>query len=76
MIVNKSRYCDGCRDRVAVKHFIRWHTVKDFVTIRSDAVPTYVNEEDATTPGKLHYCETCWNTITEKLPFESEVLPF
>ena len=76
MIVNKSKYCNGCHDRVAVKYRILWNTVKDYVTIRGDDVPTYANYEDATTHVKLHYCRECWNTITKELPFESEVLPF
>ena len=75
MIVHKSKYCDGCHDRVAVKYCILWNTVKDYVTIRGDDVPTYANYEDATTPVKLHYCRTCWNTITKELPFKSEVEP-
>jgi hypothetical protein len=76
MIINKSKYCNGCYNRVATKHFILWYTVKDFVTILGDQVPTYINYEAATTPVRIHYCMDCWNTITKKLPFESEVLPF
>ena len=76
MVVNKSKYCDGCCERVAVKYFILWNTVKDYVTIRGDDVPTYVNYEDPTTPVRLHYCRTCWNTITKQIPFRSEVEPF
>ena len=76
MISLASKYCDGCRERVATKRWLLWHTVKDYVTIRGDDVPTYVNYEDATTPVRLHYCRTCWNTITKQLPFKSEVEPF
>ena len=76
MIISKNKCCNGCCDKVATKPFILWHTVKDYVTIRSDLVPTYVNYEDVTVPMKLHYCWECWSTITKELPFESEVLPF
>jgi hypothetical protein len=76
MIITKSKYCDGCLERVATKGCLLWHTVLDYVTIRGDDVPTYVNYEDRTTPVRLHYCRKCWDTITAKLPFESEVLPF
>ena len=73
MTVSASRYCDGCDARVATKS-IFWHTVKDYVTIRGDDVPTYVNYEDATTPVKLHYCRRCWNIITKNIPFKNEVV--
>ena len=76
MIVEKGKYCNGCRERVAVKPCILWNTVKPFVTLRADDVPTYVNYEDATTPMKLHYCCDCWKAITKELPFKSEVQPF
>lgn len=76
MIINKSKYCNGCQERIAVKGCILWRTVKDYVTIRGDDVPTYVNYEDTTTPVRLHYCRDCWSIITKELPFESEVLPF
>ena len=76
MIINKSKHCNGCMDRVALKQFILWHTVKGYVTIRGDRVPGYANYEDNTTPVKVHYCTDCWKVITENLPFESEVLPF
>ena len=76
MIAMKSKYCDGCHERVATKQCILWHTVKEYVTIRRDDVPSYANYEDATSRADLHYCKDCWNTITKQLPFESEVLPF
>ena len=66
MIVSKSKVCNSCKYTVAVKSLL-WHTVKDYVTIRSDDVPTYVNMEDNTTPGKLHYCRDCWNKITKNI---------
>lgn len=76
MIVSKSKYCDGCRERVAVKYCILWNTVKDYITLRGDDVPTYVNYEDSTTPVQLHYCKDCWKAITKNIPFKSEVEPF
>ena len=76
MIMNKSKYCNGCYERVAIKNCILWHTIKEYVTIRCDDVPTYANYEDITTTARLHYCRKCWNTITDNLPFESGVLPF
>lgn len=72
MKINASKFCDGCRDRVATKGLILWHTIKDFVTIRRDDVPTYVNYEDATTPMEQYYCHECWEKITENLPYKKE----
>lgn len=70
MKINASKYCDGCGTRVATKGFFLWHTVKDFVTVRRDDMPTYVNYEDATTPVELCYCSTCWEVITKNLPYK------
>ena len=59
MIMLIFRYLKKCyfniQDSVAIKHGLLWHTVKDYVTVRGDRVPTYVNYEDATTPVRLHY---------------------
>lgn len=73
MKVSASKYCDGCKDRVATKS-IFWHTVKDYITVRGDQVPTYANYEDPTTPVRLHYCWPCWNAITKNIPFKIEVV--
>ena len=69
MKVSASKYCDGCRDRVATKSLF-WHTVKDYVTIRGDEVPGYSNYEDPTTRVRLHYCCDCWKLITVNIPFK------
>ena len=64
MILNASKICNACRDVIAEK-LIRWHTKKKYVTLRTDAPSTYVNYEDATTRGKIHYCEDCWDKIVK-----------
>jgi hypothetical protein len=76
MVVLTSKHCDGCLEKVATKNWFLWHTVKNYITIRGDEVPTYVNYEDPTTPVRLHYCKDCWNTIVKQLPFKSEVEAF
>lgn len=73
MIVRTSKICDGCRATVAIRSIL-FHTVKDYVTIKKNEVPTYVNYEDSTTTVDLHYCRDCWNTITENLPFKRKVV--
>lgn len=73
MKVSASKYCDGCTARVATKS-IFWHTVKDFVTIRRDDVPGYVNYEDPTARVDLYYCCDCWNSITKNIPFKHKVV--
>ncbi|MBR3600243.1 MAG: hypothetical protein IKL53_10260 [Lachnospiraceae bacterium] len=65
-----SRYCDCCERLVAVKYFIRWTTVYNYVTIRGDEVTTYVNYEDNTTPVKFYYCKDCWNKIVKAISNE------
>ena len=57
------KMCDCCKDVVAIKYFIRYNTVKNYVTIRGDDVTTYVNECDCTTPYELHYCRECWEAF-------------
>ena len=76
MIVSKSKNCDGCNKRVAVKRFILWHTVKDYVTIRRDDVPGSVSYEDHTSRVDLHYCRDCWNAVLKNIPFKSDVEPY
>lgn len=66
MKVNTSRYCNRCRNMVAVKSLL-WHTIKDYVTVRGDTIPGYVNMEDPTTRVDLHYCKVCWNTIVPNI---------
>lgn len=70
MIKYAGKYCDCCERQIAVKNFIRWNTVYDYVTIRGDDVTTYVNYEDNTTPVKLHYCRYCWNKIVKSISEE------
>lgn len=53
--------CNNCQKIVAVKHCIRYNTIIDYVTVRGDAITTYVNMEDNTTPYTLHYCRECWD---------------
>ena len=55
--------CNNCHRIVAVKHCIRYNTVEDYVTVRGDDITTYVNMEDNTTPYRLHYCRTCWDSF-------------
>lgn len=67
MTINARRICNACHDIVAEKRCILYHTKKEYVTIRTDAPSTYVNYEDATTPGRLHICRSCWNKIVAKI---------
>lgn len=53
--------CNACGQIVALRNFIRYNTVKNYVTIHGDDVTTYVNMEDNTTPYDLHYCRDCWD---------------
>lgn len=62
MIQRTTKICDRCKDVVAIKGIL-YHTVKNYVTIRADDVPTYCNMEDNTTAYKLHYCRDCWNNM-------------
>ena len=52
--------CDKCGEVVAKKGFLLYHTVSDYVTIRGDERPTYVNMEDNTTRVRWHFCYPCW----------------
>jgi hypothetical protein len=67
MMVRARKICNACHDIVAEKLCLRYHTKKEYVTLRTDAPSTYVNYEDATTPGKIHYCRECWDKIVAKI---------
>jgi hypothetical protein len=71
MTVSASKYCNGCRERVATRS-IFWHTIKDYVTVRGDDVPGYADMEAPTARIDLHYCRDCWDIITDRLPFRAE----
>ena len=76
MIISASKNCDGCGVKVATKDFILWHTDRDYVTVKEDDTPGYVNYEDHTTRTDLHYCRKCWSIIVRQLPFKYEPGPF
>ena len=54
--------CDLCYKIVAEKSLL-FHTVEDYVTVRLDERPGYVNQENNTVASKLHYCRSCWHKI-------------
>ena len=60
MINPSTKTCNHCGDIVATKNFIRYYTLKNYITVRGDDITTYVNMEDNTTPYRLHYCRECW----------------
>lgn len=71
MIVKARKVCNACRAVVAEKTRFCYHTKKEYVTIRTDSPTTYVNYENATTPGKIHYCRECWDKIVHVIEVEA-----
>lgn len=67
--VSKHRVCDLCGDVVATKSLL-WHTDKDYVTVRVDEAPGYVNQEQNTVVRKEHYCYHCWAGLFKQVPKE------
>lgn len=57
--------CDVCGNTVAVKRFLRYHTISDFVTIRADEVPKYSDDVSSTNRVDEHYCRSCWSRIVK-----------
>ena len=62
MKCESTKKCDMCKQTVARKSLL-WHTVNDYVTIRGDERPSYVNIEDNTTRVNWHFCYPCFAWI-------------
>ena len=56
--------CDLCGVTVAEKYFLRYVTVNEFVTIRTDKEVQYPDDIGVTQKEKRHFCRRCWNRIT------------
>ena len=61
--------CDCCGDIIAEKNVFRYHTVKNFLTIRGDDLPGFgaYNYDSCTDRYELHYCKDCWDDIIDYL---------
>lgn len=59
MKVGAHKKCNICCKTVAVKGFLRYHTIDYYVTIPSDDT-TWYDSLSATTKGKVHICSDCW----------------
>lgn len=58
-----TRNCDVCNRVVAVKRFIRFDTVSNYVTLRGDE-KTLVS---ATHREDVHICSRCWGRMVDSV---------
>ena len=53
--------CNVCHGVVAIKKFLRFETVRGFVTLHGDEVHFVEN----TIPVDIHICNSCWERMQE-----------
>lgn len=60
--------CNVCNKVLANKGKVMWHTSQDYVTLRVDEAPKYI--EDCSSKASIHICSRCWSKVVTHIRSE------